>query len=58
MDAGAGRASGAPLVQLNAVVAPSATDVWAFGYTRYAQHWNGTVWTRVALPVPKGVRVA
>ena len=45
---------GAPLVQLNAVVAPSATEVWAFGYTRYAQHWNGTSWKRVALPVPKG----
>jgi hypothetical protein len=45
---------GAQLDELTAVVAPSATDVWAFGYTRYAQHWNGTVWTRVALPVPKG----
>ena len=47
---------GATLVQLNAVVAPSATEVWAFGYTHYAQHWNGTVWTRVALPVPKGAQ--
>ena len=46
---------GAQLVELNAVVAPSATDVWAFGYTHYAQHWDGTSWTRVALPVPKGV---
>jgi hypothetical protein len=48
--------TGAPLVQLNAVVAPSATEVWAFGYTRYAQYWNGTSWTRVSLPVPKGVK--
>ena len=45
---------GAQLVELTAVVAPSATDVWAFGYTRYAQHWDGTAWKRVALPVPKG----
>ncbi len=45
---------GAQLVELTTVVAPSATDVWAFGYTRYAQHWDGTAWKRVALPVPKG----
>ena len=47
---------GAPLAQLDTVVAPSATDVWAFGWTRYAQHWNGTGWKRVALPVPKGAQ--
>ena len=56
MDAGEGRAPGAPLAQLDTVVAPSATDVWAFGWTRYAQHWNGTGWKRVALPVPKGAQ--
>jgi hypothetical protein len=47
---------GAPLVQLNAVVAPSATDVWAFGYTRYAQHWDGKAWHRMSLPLPKGAQ--
>jgi hypothetical protein len=47
---------GAQLVQLDAVVAPSATQVWAFGWTRYAQHWDGAEWRRVALPVPKGSR--
>ena len=45
---------GPQLDELVAVVAPSATDVWAFGYTRYAQHWDGTAWQRVKLPVPKG----
>jgi len=39
---------------LNAVVAPAATDVWAFGSSRVAVHWNGTSWRRVSLPVPKG----
>ena len=48
--------AGAQLDQLSAVVAPSATSVWGFGYTRYAQHWNGTAWKRVALPVPKGAQ--
>jgi hypothetical protein len=47
---------GGPLDELEAVVAPSATEVWAFGYTRYVQHWDGTVWQRVALPVPKGAQ--
>jgi hypothetical protein len=47
---------GGPLYDLHAVVAPSATEVWAFGYTRYAQHWNGTAWQRVALPEPKGAQ--
>jgi hypothetical protein len=37
---------------LNAVVAPSASDVWAFGTSRIAVHWDGTSWHRVALPVP------
>ena len=46
--------AGSSLDQLSAVVAPSATSVWAFGSTRYAQYWNGAAWKRVALPVPKG----
>jgi hypothetical protein len=39
---------------LDAVVAPSATDVWAFGISRVAEHWDGTSWQRVSLPAPKG----
>jgi hypothetical protein len=39
---------------LDAVAAPSATDVWAFGVSQVAEHWNGTSWQRVSLPVPKG----
>ena len=39
---------------LDAVVAPSATDVWAFGISRIAEHWDGASWQRVSLPVPKG----
>jgi hypothetical protein len=38
---------------LDAVVAPTATDVWAFGSSRIALHWNGASWQRVSLPVPK-----
>jgi hypothetical protein len=38
---------------LDAVVAPGATDVWAFGASRIAVHWNGASWERVSLPVPK-----
>lgn len=41
---------------LNAVVAPSATDVWAFGSSRVAVHWDGASWQRVSLPLPKGSR--
>lgn len=37
---------------LDAVVAPSATDVWAFGVSRVALHWDGTSWHRVKLPTP------
>jgi hypothetical protein len=46
-----------PSVQygLEAVVAPSATDVWAFGLSRVAEHWDGTSWQRVTLPIPKNV---
>jgi hypothetical protein len=39
---------------LNAVVAPAATNVWAFGSSRVALHWDGTSWKRVSLPIPKG----
>jgi hypothetical protein len=39
---------------LNAVVAPSATDVWGFGTSHVAVHWNGASWRRVSLPRPKG----
>src|SRR5690348_13385211 len=39
---------------LNAVVAPAATDVWAFGSSRTALHWDGTSWHRVSLPLPQG----
>lgn len=48
-----------PSVQygLDAVVAPSATDVWAFGQTSVAEHWNGTSWRKVTLPAPPGVGV-
>jgi hypothetical protein len=38
---------------LGAVVAPSATDVWAFGTDDVAVHWDGTSWHRVTLPIPK-----
>jgi hypothetical protein len=39
---------------LDAVVAPAAADVWAFGSSRIAVHWDGASWQRVSLPVPKG----
>ena len=39
---------------LDAVGAPSATDVWAFGPSRIAVHWDGTSWQRVSLPIPPG----
>ena len=39
---------------LNAVVAPSATDVWGFGPSRNAVHWDGASWHRVLLPLPQG----
>lgn len=38
---------------LSAVVAPSASDVWAFGPSRVAVHWDGSSWHRVPLPIPK-----
>jgi hypothetical protein len=38
---------------LDAVVAPSATDVWAFGVSRVALHWDGTSWQRVMMPTPR-----
>lgn len=38
---------------LDAVVAPSATDVWAFGVSRVALHWDGTSWHRVKMPTPR-----
>ncbi len=38
---------------LTAVVAPSASDVWAFGTSRVAVHWDGSSWHRVPLPIPK-----
>jgi len=41
---------------LDAVVAPSATDVWAFGVSRVALHWDGTSWHRVKLPTPGSKR--
>lgn len=41
---------------ISAAVAPTATDVWAFGGTGpssapYAAHYNGTTWTAVRVPV-------
>jgi hypothetical protein len=39
---------------LNTVVAPAATDVWAFGSSGVAVHWDGTSWHRVSLPIPQG----
>lgn len=39
---------------LDAVVAPSATDVWAFGPSAIAEHWDGTSWHSVSLPIPAG----
>jgi hypothetical protein len=38
---------------LNAVVAPSASDVWAFGTSDVALHWDGTSWQRMTLPTPR-----
>lgn len=45
--------SGPPL---SAVVAPAASDAWAFAYgpSRSAEHWDGSAWTSVSLPAPKG----
>lgn len=40
---------------LEAVVAPSAKEVWAFGTSSFAEHWNGTSWRRVTMPTPKHV---
>lgn len=39
---------------LDAVVAPAATDVWAFGPFAVAMHWDGTAWHSVKLPTPAG----
>lgn len=39
---------------LEAVVAPTANDVWTFGPSAVAEHWDGTSWHRVKLPTPKG----
>jgi hypothetical protein len=45
--------------QLNAVVSDSATDAWAGGYYfnssgshSLLEHWNGTSWSLVTVPVP------
>ena len=38
---------------LDAVVAPAAKDVWAFGTSRIAEHWDGRSWRGVTLPIPK-----
>jgi hypothetical protein len=38
---------------LNAVVAPAANDVWAFGVSSVGEHWNGTTWRGVKLAIPK-----
>ncbi len=38
---------------LNAVVAPAANDVWAFGISSVAEHRNGTTWRGVELAIPK-----
>lgn len=38
---------------LTAVVAPSASAVWAVGTSDVALHWDGRSWQRVTLPIPK-----
>jgi hypothetical protein len=38
---------------LGVVVAPSASEVWAFGTSEIALHWDGTSWHRVTMPIPK-----
>ena len=43
----------ANVASLNAVVAPAANDVWAFGISSVAEHWNGTSWRGVKLAIPK-----
>lgn len=52
-----------PLGQLSAVVALSATNVWTFGGTdqpghshgtSLIRHWDGSSWSRVKSPNPKG----
>jgi hypothetical protein len=52
-----------PLSQLNSASALSATDVWAVGDSGFpgfnsrplAEHWNGSTWTVVPVPVPAGI---
>lgn len=44
--------------ELSAVVAVSATDVWAFGMydikSAVAEQWDGVSWRQVPMPVPQG----
>jgi hypothetical protein len=56
--------SGGSFTTLNGVSAVSATDAWAVGnYTNSSgtpvpltEHWNGSAWTQVASPAPRGAQ--
>jgi hypothetical protein len=61
LKAGGAQAAGAPpFIQLNAVAAVSAHNLWAVGYSSSSgsseqplvEHWNGTRWSLVPAPDP------
>ena len=49
-----------PFAELSGVAATSSRNVWAVGSygngpnQSLVEHWNGTAWTREALPLPRG----
>ena len=56
---------GAVSTYLPSVSCVSETDCWAVGqyqkaarFLAYAEHWNGTAWSPVAVPVPSGTIVS
>lgn len=56
---------GAVSTYLPSVSCVSATDCWAVGqyqkaarFAAFAEHWNGTAWSPVAVPVPSGSLVS
>lgn len=62
--AAAGQAPAAPQTVYNAIAAISAHDVWAVGtafahsQTTFAEHWDGSAWTRASTPNPRGTDTA
>ncbi|HVV74926.1 MAG TPA: hypothetical protein VHC43_02745 [Mycobacteriales bacterium] len=49
--------NGPTLYQPVGIAAPTRRDVWVVGASRTILHWNGTDWSRIALPKARGVQL-